>query len=152
MSNRENGIADRSPGQALTRPPSQRSATRSSGQVVTQSPRQWLAASLGVGLVAVLLIALAYTAIWPLTVDIGERDARFAQGFHEPERFGDTLFRWTTGSSELALPRPPGGPSILNLRLLNGYPEGQPDPRLTLSNPCGHRSLRGQRSRPAVRY
>jgi hypothetical protein len=98
----------------------------------------WLAwRSLGLGsvalLVSVVVFAGAYWRMWPLTVDIGAGDARFAHGFHEPERFGETLFRWTTGRSELDLPAPPAGAAVLTLRLLNGYPEGQPAPRLTLS-------------------
>jgi hypothetical protein len=83
-------------------------------------------------LATALFVALAYATVWPLSVDVGARDARFAQGFHEPERFGETLFRWTTADSSLTLPRPPGGTNILTLRLLNGYPEGQPDPHITL--------------------
>ncbi len=100
---------------------------------MTRQITKTLVLSLLGGLAVVLFLALAYPIAWPLTIDIGTRDARFVSGFHEPEQFGDTLFRWTTERSELALPRAPAGQATIMLRLLNGYPDGQPDPRLTVS-------------------
>ena len=47
------------------------------------------------GLLAVLLLALAYAGAWPLAVDIGTRDDRFITGFNAIEDFGGRLVRWT---------------------------------------------------------
>jgi alpha-1,2-mannosyltransferase len=94
-------------------------------------------------LFAVGLLALAYTRAWPLTIDVGGRDARFVEaarpddltyGFHATENFNGMSVRWTTGDATIALPRPPDGtPARLSLRVLNSRPDGQPEPRIALS-------------------
>lgn len=86
-------------------------------------------------LVAALSLSISYGLVWPLRIDIGGRDARFALGFNAPEITADarTRFRWSDGDSIIALPRPPGTiPSILRLRLLNGRPGGYPPPDVRL--------------------
>ena len=85
-------------------------------------------------LIALALLLLGSSGSWPLALDIGGRDERFIGGFHETEHFGSMDVRWSTGDTEIALPRPPGdGPAILTLRLLNSRPADQPDPRVALS-------------------
>lgn len=84
-------------------------------------------------LICMLVLALAYTRAWPLTLDIGGRDARFVSGFHEPETSNGIVYRWTTSAASIALPRPPTGAALLTVRILNSYPAEQPDPQLTLS-------------------
>ena len=90
--------------------------------------------ALAAGLLAVLLLALAYARAWPLAVDIGTRDARLIAGFNASEDFGGRLVRWTGGDATIALPRPPDGrPALLSVTLLNSRPDGSPDPHVTLS-------------------
>ena len=87
-------------------------------------------------LVATLSLSIGYGLVWPLNVDIGGQDARFALSFNAPEITADarTRFRWSDGDSIIALPRPPGTiPSVLRLRLLNGRPGGYPPPDVHLS-------------------
>ncbi len=78
-------------------------------------------------LAAAVVLALlwpASLAAWPLTVDVGGNDHRFARGFHEPEQLGGRSMRWTDGDSTLLLPQPPAGaPSVLGLALLDSRPE-----------------------------
>ncbi len=100
---------------------------------------RWSQAGLA-ALVALALVALGTGLVWPLRLEVGARDARFVSGFHAVETFGAMAGRWTAPESALALPRPPGdGSAILTLRLLNSRPEGQPDPRITVS--AGGREL-----------
>lgn len=102
----------------------------------TNSPERRIAVLMPlIGVViALVLMSLAYALAWPITIPIGERDARFALNFNAPERDGTVVFRWTTGGSTLALPRPPANlPAILRLRLLNGRPGDQPIPRVVLA-------------------
>lgn len=83
---------------------------------------------------AVALISAATLRAWPLTIDIGGRDARFVAGFNETEIIADTPLRWSTGASTIALPRPPAlAPAILSLRLVNGRPIDQPIPEVDLA-------------------
>ncbi len=90
--------------------------------------------ALAAGLLAVLLLALAYARAWPLALDIGTRDARFIAGFNATEDFGGRLVRWTGGDATIALPRPPDGrPALLSVTLLNSRPDGSPNPHVTLS-------------------
>ena len=90
--------------------------------------------ALAAGLLAVLLLALAYTRAWPLAVDVGTRDARFVAGFNATEDFGGRLVRWTGGDATVALPRPPDRrPALLSVTLLNSRPDGNPNPHVTLS-------------------
>jgi hypothetical protein len=90
--------------------------------------------ALAVGLLAALLLALAYARAWPLAVDIGTRDNRFIAGFNATEDFGGRLVRWTRGDATIALPRPPDGrPALLSITLLNSRPEGNPAPHVVLS-------------------
>jgi len=90
--------------------------------------------ALAAGLLAVLLLALAYARAWPLAVDIGTRDDRFIAGFNATEDFGGRLVRWTSGDATIALPRPPDRrPALLSVTLLNSRPDGSPDPHITLS-------------------
>src|SRR5215218_10199808 len=90
--------------------------------------------ALTVGLLALLLLVLAYARAWPLAVDIGTRDNRFIAGFNATEDFGGRLVRWTNGDAAIALPRPPDGqPALLSITLLNSRPEGSPAPHVTLS-------------------
>lgn len=77
-----------------------------------------------------LLIGGAAMRAWPMSIDIGSQDTRFVSGFHEPEQFDAMRFRWSAEASELHIPRPPAGPALLSLRMLNGYPEGVPAPQL----------------------
>jgi hypothetical protein len=85
-------------------------------------------------LAALLLLAVAYAAAWPLAVDVGGRDARFALGFNEPEFAGSRSFRWTDGDSIVALPRPPANaPALLALDLQNGRPADQPAAQLAIA-------------------
>jgi len=92
------------------------------------------AVSLLAGLLAMLLLALAYGRAWPLALDVGARDDRFIAGFNAPEDFGGRLVRWTDGDATIALPRAPDGrPAILSLTLLNSRPEVSPAPHVTLS-------------------
>jgi hypothetical protein len=90
--------------------------------------------ALTAGLLAALLLALAYARAWPLAVDIGTRDNRFIAGFNATEDFGGRLVRWTSGDATIALPRPPDNrPALLSVTLLNSRPDGSPDPHVTLS-------------------
>jgi hypothetical protein len=90
--------------------------------------------ALAAGLLALLLLALAYARAWPLAIDVGTRDNRFIAGFNATEDFGGRLVRWTGGDATIALPRPPDGrPALLSITLLNSRPEGSPDPHVTLS-------------------
>ncbi|MCS6881153.1 MAG: DUF2029 domain-containing protein [Chloroflexaceae bacterium] len=74
--------------------------------------------------IALALLWAASAAVWPLTIDVGGNDHRFARGFHEPEQLGGRSMRWTDGDSTLRLPRPPAGaPSVLELELLDSRPE-----------------------------
>ncbi|MEO7909986.1 MAG: glycosyltransferase family 87 protein [Roseiflexaceae bacterium] len=90
--------------------------------------------ALAAGLLAMLLLSLAYARVWPLAVDIGTRDNRFIAGFNATEDFGGRLVRWTGGDATIALPRPPDGrPALLSITLLNSRPDGSPDPHVALS-------------------
>jgi hypothetical protein len=90
--------------------------------------------ALAAGLLAVLLLALAYAGAWPLAVDIGARDDRFIAGFNATEDFGGRLVRWTGGDATIALPRPPDRrPALLSITLFNSRPDGSPDPHVALS-------------------
>lgn len=83
-----------------------------------------------------LIISIASTHVWPLVIDIGGRDARFAIGFHDPETdiINLTPFRWSDGDSTIALPQPPAlTPAIVTLRLPNGRPTDTSLPRITLA-------------------
>jgi hypothetical protein len=92
------------------------------------------ALALAAGLLAVLLLGLAYSRAWPQTLDVGARDDRFVAGFNAIEDFGGRLVRWTDGDATIALPRPPDGrPAMLSLTLLNSRPEGSPAPQVALS-------------------
>src|SRR5690349_17629516 len=83
----------------------------------------WFWPALTAGLLAALLLALAYARAWPLSVDIGARDNRFIVGFNATEDFGGRLVRWTSGDATIALPRPPDGrPALLSITLLNSRP------------------------------
>ncbi len=89
-------------------------------------------------LCGLLITSIAFAQAWPLTVDIGGRDARFAIGFHDSETDADAAitFRWSDGRSTVALPQPPLlTPSIITLRLPNGRPPdvAPPDGALTIS-------------------
>ena len=95
-----------------------------------------VAHALVAALCALLAISIANAYIWPLVIDIGGRDARFAHGFHDPETDANATirFRWSDGDSTIALPRPPAlNPSILTLRLPNGRPADMPSPHITLT-------------------
>jgi hypothetical protein len=95
-----------------------------------------VAYALVAALCALLSISIANAYIWPLVIDIGGRDARFAHGFHDPETDASATirFRWSDGDSTIALPRPPAlNPSILTLRLPNGRPADMPSPHITLT-------------------
>ncbi len=95
-----------------------------------------VAYALVAALCALLSISIANAYIWPLVIDIGGRDARFAHGFHDPETDANATirFRWSDGDSTIALPRPPAlNPSILTLRLPNGRPADMPSPHITLT-------------------
>ncbi len=91
------------------------------------------------GLAAVLLVGLAFAQAWPLMINIGQRDERFVQGFHEAEQANGAQIRWTTGESELHIPQLPTGASIVHMRIMNSYPAGQADPIFTLRS--GERHL-----------
>src|SRR5690349_5966717 len=96
--------------------------------------RSDLVLALLAGLLAVLLLALAYARAWPLAIDIGTRDDRFVAGFNATEDFGGRLVRWTNGDATVALPRPPDGrPALLSITLLNSRPEGSLAPHVVLS-------------------
>lgn len=91
-------------------------------------------------LCTLLIIGVASAQAWPLVVDIGGRDARFAIGFHEPETdiTNLTRFRRSDGDSMIALPQPPALiPSIVTLRLPNGRPTDTSPPRVTLTSNNG---------------
>jgi hypothetical protein len=95
-----------------------------------------VAYALVAALCALLAMSIANASVWPLVIDIGGRDARFAHGFHDPETDVDAAirFRWSDGDSTVALPRPPAlNPSILTLRLPNGRPADMPSPHITLT-------------------
>ena len=95
-----------------------------------------VAYALVAALCALLAMSIANASVWPLVIDIGGRDARFAHGFHDPETDVDAAirFRWSDGDSTVALPRPPAlNPSILTLRLPNGRPADTPSPHITLT-------------------
>ncbi len=95
-----------------------------------------VAHALVAALCALLTISIANAYVWPLVIDIGGRDARFAHGFHDPETDVDAAirFRWSDGDSTIALPRPPAlNPSILTLRLPNGRPADTPSPHITVT-------------------
>ncbi len=88
-------------------------------------------------LCGLLITGIAFAQAWPLSVDIGGRDARFAIGFHDPEIdvYNAARFRWSDGDSTIALPQPPVlTPSIMTLRLPNGRPADAPPPHVTLAN------------------
>ncbi|MFQ3682960.1 glycosyltransferase 87 family protein [Roseiflexus sp.] len=88
-------------------------------------------------LCGLLLTSIAFAQAWPLSVDIGGRDARFAIGFHDPEIdvYNAARFRWSDGESTIALPQLPVlTPSIMMLRLPNGRPADAPPPHVTLMN------------------
>ncbi|HJZ49911.1 MAG TPA: glycosyltransferase family 87 protein, partial [Roseiflexaceae bacterium] len=92
----------------------------------------WLV--LTAGLLAAMLLALAYGRAWPLALDIGTQDDRFIAGFNATEDFGGRLVRWTDGDATIALPRAPDArPALLRLTLLNSRPDGSPNPHVTLS-------------------
>jgi len=94
------------------------------------------ALALVAALCALLSISIANAYIWPLVIDIGGRDARFAHGFHDPETDASATirFRWSDGDSTIALPRPPALTySSLILRLPNGRPTDAPLPHVTLT-------------------
>ncbi|HWQ12679.1 MAG TPA: DUF2029 domain-containing protein, partial [Roseiflexaceae bacterium] len=95
---------------------------------------------LAAALVALAALAVGYAAAWPLVLDVGGRDARFALGFNEPEQSAGLNYRWTDGDATLALPHPPpGSPTLLALRLQNGRPAGQPPAQVAIS--AGGREL-----------
>lgn len=87
-------------------------------------------------LCALLIISIASAQAWPLVVDIGGRDARFAFGFHDSETDAAsvTRFRWSDGDSTIALQQPPAlTPAIMSLRLPNGRPADVPLPNVALT-------------------
>ena len=86
-------------------------------------------------LTAVALLSLAAARAWPFAVDVGDRDARFVTGFHEPETSdAGARYRWSDGDSTIALPRPPlGSAAILSLRLFDGRPAGQTPPTVAVT-------------------
>jgi hypothetical protein len=95
-----------------------------------------VAYALVAALCALLAMSIANASVWPLVIDIGGRDARFAHGFHDPETDVDAAirFRWSDGDSTIALPRPPALTySSLVLRLPNGRPTDAPLPHVTLT-------------------
>lgn len=99
-----------------------------------------LAEALRALLAAAIALALLWAAsavVWPLTINVGGNDHRFARGFHEPEQLHGRTMRWTDGDSTLLLPRPPAGASsVLELTLLDSRPE-RTDPlivRLTVDD------------------
>ncbi len=71
---------------------------------------------------------------WPMFIDIGTQDARFVTSFNEPEQANGMRFRWTRERSILHLPRPPAGPAILTMHVVNGYPDHIPAPQLRVSS------------------
>lgn len=82
---------------------------------------------------SVVLLTIAYNRVWPLSINIGENDGRFAVNFNAPESISGRAMRWTTGASEVLVPRPPDGtPAMLSMRAVNARPDGQPTPNLTL--------------------
>ncbi len=99
------------------------SATPTSLVTVARSLAEALRALLAAAIALALLWA-AYAVIWPLTIDVGGNDHRFARGFHEPEQLHGRSMRWTDEDSTLRLPRPPAGASsVLELALLDSRPE-----------------------------
>ncbi len=84
-------------------------------------------------LVSVLLLTVAYNQILPLSINIGENDSRFAVNFNAPESISGREIRWTNGASRVLVPRPPDGmPVVFSIRAVNGRPDGQPTPQVTL--------------------
>ena len=81
-----------------------------------------------------LLIGGAAMRAWPMFIDIGTQDARFVTSFNEPEQANGMRFRWTRERSILHLPRPPAGPAILTMHVVNGYPDHIPAPQLRVSS------------------
>ena len=97
-----------------------------------------VALALTAALLAVVCMIVGFNRAWPLTLDVGTRDARFVAGFHEVERFNAQPARWTTGAATIALPRPPtGADTLLELRMLSGRPASVPDAHVTL-RAAGH--------------
>ncbi len=85
-------------------------------------------------LLGLLLLAAAFSRAWPHLLLVGQEDTRFVQGFHDPEQFaGIANGRWSKPVAELALPRPPAVPVVLQLRLHVGRPPDQPGPQIRLS-------------------
>lgn len=92
-------------------------------RLLAEVPRVFLAAA-----IVLALLWAASAMVWPLAIDVGGNDHRFARGFHEPEQLGGRSMRWTDGDSTLLVPQPPAGaPSVLELTLLDSRPE-RPDP------------------------
>jgi hypothetical protein len=98
--------------------------------------------ALAAATITIVLLAIGSSQAWPLTLGVGERDARFVQlvtpdnnqqGFHAVETFDGRPARWTSNTASIDLPRPPDNrAATLTLRLLNSRPPDQPDPQVTL--------------------
>jgi hypothetical protein len=82
-------------------------------------------------LLALLLVVIAYQALSPPTVAVGERDRRFISDANALEMLPDIgrWIRWTRAETHLALPVvTTRTPHLLELTLFNSYPPGQPTP------------------------
>jgi hypothetical protein len=82
-------------------------------------------------LLTLLILVQVYQFLPPIAIAIHPYDRQFLRGVYPIEQITGEPARWTSGVSEIVLPRPSANqPAVVHLNLLNGRPQGQPIPQI----------------------
>jgi hypothetical protein len=104
---------------------------------------------LGLILLSLLLVTLAYQVDSSFSLDIGTRpEEAFLEGFHDAEKADALTFRWTTGESAIHIPGWGMAPQRLDLTLAAPRPPGESQAHLRLE--AGGRTLAETSVGPAM--